>query len=176
VYARRAAAALKVREAAVMSAVTAEHKKNSQAATREAGPKKAAEQVPGGARATHEREVLRKLFEYPRVLGGAADTLTPEAFSMGALGELYREMLNAWDEYGELVDGAMTSHLSPEGLEELQRVRKDIPTDQSAPVDAEGEERRLISELQKLAAGAKEQGRDLAALRQRKGQRKARKA
>jgi DNA primase len=175
-YARRASAALKVREAAVMSAVAAEHKKHSQTVAREAGPKKAAEQVPGGARATHEREVLRKLFEHPRALGVAADTLAPEVFSMSALGELYREMLNAWDEHGEVVDGALTSHLSAEALEELQRVRKDIPTDQSAPVDAEGEERRLIGELQKLAAGAKEQGQDLAALRQRKGQKKTRKA
>jgi DNA primase len=168
-YARRAAAAMKVREAAVLSAVAAERQKHAKAEAKEA-PNAAPQQAQGGARAAYEREVLRRLFEHPKVLGAAAEALEAEAFSLKPLGELYREMLNAWDEHGELVPGALVSHLTNEARQELERVLEHIriPAHQA---DTE-EESRLLAELQKLAGG-NQQAQDLAALRQKKARKGA---
>jgi DNA primase len=167
-YSRRAAAALKVREAAVMSAVTAEHVKHAKADAKDAA--KVAPQASGGARAAYEREVLRRIFEYPKVLSAAGEALEPEVFSLKPLGELYREMLNAWDEHGELLPGALVSHLSNEARQELERVLEHI-TIPAHQAETE-EESRLLAEIQKLAGG-NDHAQDLAALRQRKARKGA---
>ncbi|MCB9932743.1 MAG: DNA primase [Planctomycetes bacterium] len=172
-YARRAATALNLREAAVMSAVQSEHIKHAETQGREQQPRQAQPPAPGGARAAYEREVLRRLFEHPRTLATASASLTPEAFSTEALRELYREMLNAWDEHGEVVPGALLSHLQNEARQELERVLEHIriPADLGSPVDEE-EERRLVQEIQKLAAGSeKPRAQGLEELRQKKGRR-----
>lgn len=184
-YARRASTALNVREGAVMRAVEAEHVKHAELAARNAQPDANWDEEPvrqqsaessGGARVAHERNLLRALFERPKVIGSAAGVLPAEALSMQGLRELYREMLNAWDERGEVVPGALLSHLQNDARLELERVLEHIriPADLGAEVDpaeAAEEERRLISELQKLAESAarKEKTQDLSELRQKKG-------
>ncbi|MCA8912646.1 MAG: DNA primase [Planctomycetes bacterium] len=187
-YARRAATALNVREGAVLSAVEAEHVKHAELAARSTAAEQAWEdqpprpqvgEAPGGGRAAHERDVLRALFEHPRAISSAGAALAPEALSTPGLRELYREMLNAWDERGEVVPGALLSHLENGARLELERVLEHIriPADLGSTVDEE-EERRLVQELQKLAESAaqKEQAHDLAELRQKKGRKSTRRA
>lgn len=175
-YARRAATALNLREAAVMSAVQSEHIKHAESQGREQQPRPVQAPAPGGARAAYEREVLRRLIEHPRALGTASAELAPEAFSAEALRELYREMLNAWDEHGELVPGALLSHLQNDARQELERVLEHIriPADQGA--DHAEEENRLVREIQKLAAefAGNRRAQGLEELRLKKGRRATR--
>ncbi|MEZ5992480.1 MAG: DNA primase [Planctomycetota bacterium] len=190
-YARRASTALNVREAAVIRAVEAEHLKHSELAARSAQSAQAWEdepdrsnagkvtEAPGGARAAHERDVLRALFEHPRVVGSAEGVLAPECFSVAGLRELYREMLNAWDEHGELVPGALLSNLQHEARVELERVLEHLRIPGNLGADAgeldvearEEEERKLIRELHRLANSARENGtaQNLEELRQKRG-------
>ncbi|MCB9894731.1 MAG: DNA primase [Planctomycetes bacterium] len=178
-YSRRAATALNVREGAVLNAVEAEHARHAEAKLREEAPRPRTPEAPGGARAAYEREVLRRLFEHPKILATASSSLAPEAFETAALGELYREMLNAWDEHGEVVPGALLSHVSGEARGELERVLEHIriPADLGTGV-AEEEERRLVSEIQKLAADnrPKSASDKLEVLRQKKGRKSGKRA
>ena len=185
-YSRRAATSLNVREAAVLNAVEAEHARNAEAKIRDSvtdAPKARTPEAPGGARAAYEREVLRRLFENPKVLATASSCLAPEAFSTSALRELYREMLNAWDERGDVVAGALISHVGEEARLELERVLEHvrIPADLGAGV-AEEEEIRLVKELQKLAqevvqnGAPKSSANDLEILRQKKGRKSGKQA
>jgi DNA primase len=171
-YARRAAAALNVREGALLQAVESEHTRATKTGEPTA-PQTAKAEAPGGPRAAYERELLRRLFEQPSAFGSAAGVLAPEAFSLPGLQELYREMLNAWDEHREVIPGDLLSHLKDDARQELERVLEHIriPADLSEPLDPEAqarEEKKLVTELKKLGS---ETGRaqDLAELRQRKG-------
>ena len=125
------------------------------------------------------RDEVRKLREHPRVVGSAEDVLAPECFSMAGLRELYREMLNAWDERGEVVPGALLSHVSGEARTELERVLEHIkiPADLGAGV-AEEEEKRLIAEIQKLGAqhAPGNPADKLEVLRQKKGRKSGKRA
>ena len=178
-YSRRAATALNVREAAVLNAVEAEHAKHSEAKLRDDSPRPRTPEATGGARAAYEREVLRRLFEHPKVLATASSGLAPGALETPALAELYREMLNAWDERGEVVPGALLSHVSGEARTELERVLEHIkiPADLGAGV-AEEEEKRLIAEIQKLGAqhAPGNPADKLEVLRQKKGRKSGKRA
>ncbi|MCA8915338.1 MAG: DNA primase [Planctomycetes bacterium] len=178
-YSRRAATALNVREAAVLNAVEAEHAKHSEAKLRDESPRPRTPEATGGARAAYEREVLRRLFEHPKVLATASSGLAPGALETPALAELYREMLNAWDERGEVVPGALLSHVSGEARTELERVLEHIkiPADLGAGV-AEEEEKRLIAEIQKLGAqhAPGNPADKLEVLRQKKGRKSGKRA
>ncbi|MBZ0135118.1 MAG: DNA primase [Planctomycetes bacterium] len=169
-YARKAAAALNVRERAVLNVVEAERAKNVESRPDDAAPRQAATDP----RTAHERELLRRLFENPKVMGSAGSIAPPGSFRTSALRGLYREMLNAWDEHGELLAGALVSHLADDERAELDRVLEHlkIPENLSREdqADTDEQEQRLISELQKLAdsGGRKEKTQDLNELRQRK--------
>lgn len=174
-YARKAAAALNVREQAVLNAVEAERVKNAEARPDEAVP----QQAPTNPRMAHERELLRRLFENSTVMGSAGSIATPDAFRTSALRGLYREMLNAWDEHGELLPGALVSHLGEQERAELDRVLEHLKLPENlSREDSQEQERRLIGELQKLAVNneRKEKTRDLNELRQRKGRKGTKRA
>jgi DNA primase len=175
-YARKVAVALGLREAAVLAAVGGAHAKHTdQAARTTEHPAPAA---PRDSRAMYEREVLRRLFEHPVALSAAGETVFPEMFSTPGLQALYREMVNAWDEHGELVPGALLAHLPPEAKPELEAVLEhvQVPENQSANSD---EQALLLKELQKFAQHAQLQGsgvQSLEALRQKKGRKGPRRA
>lgn len=173
-YARKAAAALNVREQAVLNAVAAGHARNSDAQPRVAAPV-ARDTNP---RTAHERELLRGLFELPRAMGAAGSVASPAAFRNPALRGLYREMLNTWDEHGELLPGAMVSHLGVDERQELDLVLKHmrIPENLSRE-DSADQEQRLIEELKKLSLEKVEsKTTDLNELRQKKGRKGTRRA
>lgn len=177
-YARRASAALGVGEQAVVAAVEAAHVRHADLAeryeTRESPP--AGPELAAGPRPAYEREVLRRLFEHPRAFGSARELVLPEDFRTPALRELYREMLNAFDEHGEVLPGALLSHLGEEARAELDRVLAPLKvvTDQAVDDD---EEVRLIDELRRMAStGAGGGSVDLEELRRRKGRRQSRRA
>jgi DNA primase len=178
-YARKAAASMQLREAVVMSAVEAEHTKIAGAAAKAQPKQEDGQGLAAGNRAAYERELLRRLFEFPGVLGGAGETLLPDCFQTPALRELYREMLNTWDEHHELVAGSLVSHLGNEARAELAKLEDaNLPSNQAQPVDRTQEEERLNAEIQKLAGMAKSSrpAQDLKELRQRKGRRDVKKA
>ncbi|MCG3184720.1 MAG: DNA primase [Planctomycetes bacterium] len=181
----RAASTLGLREIALSQAVeSAFHQqvaaKAGNSSPVEIGRVSASVEVSGKViennKISYEREVLRRLIEHPRALGTASAELAPEAFSAEALRELYREMLNAWDEHGELVPGALLSHLQNDARQELERVLEHIriPADQGA--DHAEEENRLVREIQKLAAefAGNRRAQGLEELRLKKGRRATR--
>jgi len=174
-YARKAAAALNVRESAVMNAVEAERVKNAGGTPEQKAPRQSAT----SPRTNHERELLRRLFEHPRVMGSAGSIAPPESFRTPSLRGLYREMLNAWDEHGEVLAGALVSHLGEFERAELDRVLEHLKIPENlSQEDTEAEEQRLIEELQKLAANIarKDKTQDLNELRQRKGRKGTKRA
>lgn len=122
------------------------------------------------ARTEYEREVLRQLFAHPKALSMAAELVAPEAFSTTGLQALYREMLNAWDEHGELVPGALLTQMPPDGRVELERVIEQLllPDNQSANPELEA---ALLKELKQLAEHSEKQAKgtqSLQELRQRR--------
>ncbi|MCC6466258.1 MAG: DNA primase [Planctomycetes bacterium] len=168
-YAKRAAAALNLREPVVVAAVERAHRQFAQteerarrsedvrvAAAPAAGDKAQAPQTV--AAASYERELLGRLLQHQGVLRGAGELLDPACFSRPGLQELYREMLNAVDEHGEAAAGALVTHLGEAGRSELEAVlaHLEVPVDQSAG-DAEREEARLRLELERFAAARGEQ-------------------
>lgn len=173
-YSRKVAVALGLREGAVFQAVGAAHARHAQQAQR-ADKAPAARVALGDARQAYEREVLRKLFEHPNALSRAGEIVYPDAFSTPGLQALYREMLKAWEEHGELIPGALLAQLPAEARPELERVLEHVslPENQSASPGTDTEqEARLVKELQTLAEHAEIQtggGQSLADLRQRKG-------
>ncbi|MBK8206191.1 MAG: DNA primase [Planctomycetes bacterium] len=180
-YSRKVAVALGLREGAVFQAVGAAHARHAQQAQR-ADKAPAARVAPTDARQAYEREVLRMLFEHPNALSRAGEIVYPDAFSTPGLQALYREMLNAWEEHGELIPGALLAQLPAEARPELERVLEHVslPENQSAnPGTNTEQEARLVKELQTLAEHAEIQtggGRSLADLRQRKGRKGPRSA
>ena len=177
-YARKAAAALNVREGAVLSSIEAERTRNADARP-EVGESR---EAPTSPRTAHERELLRRLFEYPQVMGSAGTIAPPESFRTPSVRSLYREMLNEWDEQGELLAGALVSHLGESERAELDQVLEHlkIPENLSREdqEDVNEQAKRLIDELQKLAAsgGQNEKSQDLSELRQRKGRKGSKRA
>lgn len=165
-YSRKITMALGLRESAVFSAVGEAHARYTQQATRpnESQPEREAAPDP---RTSYEREILRRLYEHPRVLSGAGEFLFPDAFSTPALQTLYREMLNTWDEHGELVPGALLAQLPAQAKTELENVLEHVGEQGGAD-----DEKRLIGELHKLADHAvnnKAGTLSLEALREKKG-------
>jgi DNA primase len=174
-YSRKVAAVLNVKEGAVLQA--AESAFGRHVAVDGAAVTARREHENASPRTAYERELLRRLLEHPNVLGSAGSIAPPDSFQTPALRGLYREMLNAWDEHGEVLAGALVSHLGEAERAELDRVLEHlkIPENLSREDEAEVEEqqRRLIGELEKLAANAegKEKTHDLNELRQRKKRR-----
>ena len=80
------------------------------------------------------------------------ELVEPAAFRTPALRQLYSEMLNAWDEEGEVQAGALCTHLDAAARRELDRVlgHMELPADQAAP----GTEAKaaLLKELAKFGA------------------------
>jgi DNA primase len=179
-YARRVAGLLSLREAVVLAALSEAHTRHARTANRP-GEQTETQPVAKAAgtdpRIAYERELLRRMLEHPRAIAGAASIVFPEVFSVPALRELYREMLNAWDEHGEVVPGALVTHLGPEARAELQEVVKHMTHDDEATApqpDADAAAALLIDELRKLAEHKPAIGKaqDLAALRDQKLARK----
>ncbi len=178
-YARRVAGLLSLREAVVLAALSEAHTRHARAATRpgeqpESQP--AVKAAVADPRIAYERELLRRMLEHPRAIAGAASIVFPEVFSVPALRELYREMLNAWDEHGEVVPGALVTHLGAEARAELQEVVKHMTHDEATAPQPDADEAAalLIDELRKLAEHKPATGKaqDLAALRDQKLARK----
>lgn len=192
-YARRAAAAFSLSEQAVLNAIERAHVHLAEMQSRrqhvdapEPGVP-AAPELATGPRAAYERQLIRGLIEFPRVVGSAEACLPVEKFDTPALRELYREVLNAHAETGEVVAGALLNELGPEARAELDRVlgHLDMPSNLGRPVDEmardagrEEEENRLIKEIQKLASGTTGEGRNqnLEELRRKKGRKQSRRA
>ncbi|MBE7492824.1 MAG: DNA primase [Planctomycetes bacterium] len=179
-YAKTAAARLGLREAVVVAAVEKARRdieaqtNRSQAA---AEPRPAARPA-GGVAAQYERELLRRLLENGAALKAAAEIVEPKDFHSAALGEVYREMLNAVDEHGQAVPGALLGGLGPEARAELARIEElmYLPTDHSTGPGAD-QTVRLLEELRRFAAArgepvvaAKGSTQELELLRQKKGQ------
>ena len=162
-----------VRETAVLHAVGEVRARYSRVSTK-ADTKPQINAVNVGRQA-YEREVLRMLFEHPNALSRAGEIVYPDAFSTPGLQALYREMLNAWEEHGELIPGALLAQLPADARPELERVLEHVslPENQSANPSTDTEqEARLVKELQTLAEHTEIQiggGQSLAELRQRKG-------
>ncbi|MCC6574338.1 MAG: DNA primase [Planctomycetes bacterium] len=190
-YARKAAAALGLRERNVLAAVEAAHGKQrvnadrdqgraENAATRDSvvgsvvaetknGPASARE----GAARDYERDFLRRLLQHPRALGVCAESLPPEALSRDAAREIYREMLNAWDERGECHAADLISHMGEAARAELAEIMElvEVTSNQAARADAE---QVLQAEIRTLASrhhGGDQKGDALQKLRQSKGKR-----
>lgn len=182
-YARSAANRLGLREAVVVAAVEKARHEHSAQQERLAQTDRAAVATPtaaqSGAAPSFERELLRRMFEHEDVLRAAAEIVAPQDFQSPALGEVYREMLNAVDEHGHAVPGALLSHLGPEARAELDRVIEllGVPANLSSGQQTD-EAARLLEELRgfararrEAAAGAAPRGsaQDLQHLRQKKG-------
>lgn len=171
-YLRRGCSVLGIRESAViveLEALRAQRSRGGDVADRPS-PLSAAPRV------AFERELLRGLFEFPRVLPTAGELLVPAALSTAGLQALYREMLNAWDEHGELIAGALISRLIPDARKELENVLEHLRLPENQAAAAE-DEQRLVLELKRLATNSDVHTAgtlSLEALREKKG-RKGRK-
>jgi len=191
-YARNAAARLGLREAIVVAAVEKTRRELDVQAERlqraddkrESEPRRPANDARGGS-ANFERELLRRLFEHAAALKAAGELMEPKDFRSAALGEVYREMLNAVDEHGEAIPGALVGHLGQEARLELDKVieQMGVPANLSANEQAD-EYSRLIEEMKHFASSRREaltaeapkgSAQELDVLRQRKGQNTRRK-
>lgn len=180
--ARKSAAALGMGEQAVLAALAQAARGRSPAAREEArSPAPNHEGPPPPAvviRRGYERELLRSLMDLPRMLPAAGEKIDPAAFSTPALGELFREMLNLWDDEGEVVAGNLYTHLSDAGRAELDCVlalRQGEP-----PAEDEAEvERFLAKEIARFGSPLDRSLTDrhsseaLQRLRREKGKRRA---
>lgn len=180
-YAKTAATRLGLREAVVVGAVEKARRELDAQAERaqraeDRRDKPAAAPEASSAAIQYERELLRRLLEHAGALKAAGEIVEPKDFHSAALGEVYREMLNAVDEHGDAVPGAMVGHLGQEARNELDKViaLMGVPADQSASGIAE-EAARLLDELRRFAQSrqepveaAKGSAQELEQLRQRK--------
>jgi len=195
---RKASGVLKVREQAVMKPV-GEARARAAARSTAGSPEGSGGtiELPADPRIAYERTILTRLFEHQPVLHSASQLLEPAAFSTPGLQALFREMCNQWDEYGELVPGALVAQLDAAGRAELERVLEfttkdanegasELPVNLSVASpsgnatgkgqrDDGEEEQKLIQEIQRMAshAAAGPGATDLAALRQKHGRNRA---
>lgn len=177
-YASYAAGALKLRESQIMLAVAEAQAQLARREQREqprAEAKVALAPQSTGARTMYERRLLARLLELPQVLPAACDAVEAGSFSSEGLRELYVALLNAFDEHGSVVPGALYPHLTQSGKAELEAVLKllDVPSSHEAKDNAEAQA-ALLEELRKFAQGpAPTEGRaSLEALRKAKAARR----
>ncbi|MDC1142949.1 DNA primase [Planctomycetota bacterium] len=155
-YARKAAVALQVPEKAVIAAIARVRGKQR---GHHGGSHNVAPAVSNSAQMvdtpalSYQRMLLRRLIEMPSVLGSAADQLLPTDFDSPALAEVYREVQNCWDEYGEVSPGALVTLLSPAAKAEFQRVADLLQQGaEQDPAEREQEEIELLKEIERFAS------------------------
>jgi DNA primase len=143
---RRVAQALQLREAAVLARI-AEASRGAARGKGETGPEAAATAPEAAA----QRDLLARLWHRPALLATATEVLDPGMLCTAGLREAYREMLNAWDEHGELSEAAMLAHMGAQGRDELAKVLDltSVPADHA---DFAHSDERLLEELRRLAS------------------------
>ncbi|MCF6228091.1 MAG: DNA primase [Planctomycetes bacterium] len=139
-YARKAAASLQVSEHSVIRAISRvkNYGRREQVVTTQAV-------LMDSAALSHQRTIIRRLIETPSVLGSAADQVLPTDFDTEALGEIYREVLNCWDDYGKIEPAAVLTGLSQQARIEFDAIVDKV--DWSAKAD-EVEELSLLREVE----------------------------
>ncbi len=183
-YVSYAATALKLRESQVLLSVQEALAELGRRETRASernerpAPGPRSEQNTGGARLIYERRLLMRLLELPESLSSAGEAVEAGAFSSQGMRDLYVVLLNAWDEHGSVVPGALYAHLSEAGKGELDEVLKllDVPKNAGEPADKKEALAALAEELRRFAQGPARTGDrgSLEALRQSKKKRETR--
>lgn len=141
---RRVAARFQLKEDVVLGGVSAPNDRQRQSAP--------IRPQPTGANVAFERSLLAGLIRFPKALNNADDVCAPEAFSNALCGELYRRMLNHWDEYGGIDAAAMLDELAPETRNEWTTILDLVDMTTSQATD---DEQRLHAALREFGSRSK---------------------
>lgn len=159
-YAKAAAGRLGVSESKVVAAVEKSRRELDVQLERQARNEEpkvfAAAGISGGA--SYERELLRRLFEHATVMKKAAGLIEPEDFTHPPLQEVCREILNALDESGEALPGALLSHLGQEARAEMDKIVGLMGLPANLSTDAGGDEAVKLEEALKRFARSRRDG------------------